>query len=147
MLLWRGFREYLLRPMEKVPSSPVATVRCRYADLARLFRRRQEEEGYRSLSDYFLWLAFYDVLLRRPHHVSAHVAHLSTDRQEAAVEEVVENFDKPQKPGALFESRLRAAAQEETWRLHGEIRALKERVRELENELVRERAQGKLGEP
>lgn len=57
---------------------------------------------------------------------------------------IIENFAEGKKPGGYFESRLHEIAAEETWRLNAEIRALKEKVLELEQELARERAQGRL---
>ncbi len=130
--------------MPKVQPLAIATVRGAYPDIVPLFHTRRREEGYRSMSDYFFWTAFYDVLVRKPHHVSAHVAHLSEERQRVAVAEVVAHFDDPHKPGGLFQSRLIAAAQEETWVLHARIRERDDRIRELEQELARERGQGKL---
>ena len=84
--------------------------------------------------------------LRRPHRYSAHFAHMPPEQQEGAVREVVEVFDKPKgpgTPGSLFEARLQIAAQEENWRLHAEVRSLRDQVRELESELAKEKAQGK----
>ena len=130
--------------MRKKPQSPLATVRTVYPELTPLFRIRQEEEGYGSLGDYFHWTGYYDLMLRRPHRISAYVAHLAPARQEEAVRMVIENFDSPKKPGSFFEWRLQNAAQEEHWRLHAENRELRDRVRDLEQELAREKAQGRL---
>lgn len=122
--------------MRKVAREVIAAVRSAYPELTALFRRRMEEEGYPSLSAYFFWLGFYDLILRKPHHVTAELAHQSPERQETAVRIIIENFESGPKPGGFFESHLHRVVEEEKWKLHAEVRVLKERVQELERELA-----------
>jgi len=123
--------------MRKIVAKVIATVRSAYPELVPLFRQRMEEEGYDSLSSYFFWTAFYDLILRKPHKVTARTAHMLASEQENAVRTVIENFEAGPKPGGFFEAEVQRAANEEHWRLHAQVRELKARVTELERALLR----------
>lgn len=123
----------------------VCTVRAPFPELVPYFKIRQEEEGEESLSQYFFWLGFYDVFLRKPHRLTPWIKTKRFDEQHEIVQRVIDNFDKPHKPGGFFETRVQEAAGEELWKLHAQVRDLKEqnlelasRVRELEAEFAKQ---------
>lgn len=76
-------------------------------ELHPILQRRATEEGYKSLSSYFVSLAVYDVLVRRPHRVTRTFMEQSLEARDAIIQQIVKDFEAaPNRPGSYFESRL-----------------------------------------
>lgn len=119
------------------------------AVLAIILRQRMVELKFSSSSAYFLSLLVFDLYARRPHLLTGSIQSDSPETRDAFFEGIARDFDDLQsKPPGWFEHRLEELArqqsaeilarlEEEKWQLHADNRELKDRVRELEQELAR----------
>jgi hypothetical protein len=68
---------------------------------------RWKETGYESLSEYFVGLLRYDLLVRRAHATTANLARLSRAEQDKVDDEIATMFAKGETlAGSLFEALI-----------------------------------------
>lgn len=77
------------------------------SEIEPLIQRRKSDERYRSISDYFVSLAVFDIYARRKHILTAQLMNEPREIQDKVFEELRDSFDRADaKPGAWFEHRI-----------------------------------------
>jgi hypothetical protein len=78
-----------------------------------LLERRAKELGYKSFSGYFLGLGLFDAWAKRPHKLTLQIVNEDNEEMRQAVfREIIESYDRPEKPGSYFEVKLNELAKE-----------------------------------
>lgn len=72
-------------------------------------KKRADELGYPSANAYFVWLVVYDVIVSRPHHVTAPLANQSQPLQDAFLDGLEAQLDGTSEPERrqLFEEMVK----------------------------------------
>jgi hypothetical protein len=75
--------------------------------------REKAAQEYPSYNAYVTWLIFYDMLVHKPHHITAPLARAHVDDQDKLIDEVVDAYQQGRNlHGSWFENKVRKALAE-----------------------------------